>query len=189
MLRIRDRETLVGAWNEGQRFEFLMFWGRKGHDTSKIGPYVFSQWHFSDFEIAGQVYPTAEHFMMSQKALAMDDFDTLAKILECAGPDEAKALGRQVSPWVQEKWDEVKFEAVVQANVAKFSQDPELKEYILGTGDMVLVEASPEDKIWGIGLRREDKEASDPNKWRGRNLLGFALMEARHRIREMEKGA
>jgi ribA/ribD-fused uncharacterized protein len=184
MMDFRDRPTLVKAWNEGTRPEFLMFWGRKGNDTSKIGPYVFSQWHFSDFEIDGNVYPTAEHFMMSQKAVAMGDLDTLEKILKCAGPDEAKALGRQASPWDQAKWDEVKFEAVVRANVAKFGQDTELRKYLLGTGDMVLVEASPHDKIWGIGLRREEKDSKDPNKWRGQNLLGFALMEARERLRK-----
>lgn len=161
-----------------------MFWGRKGNDLSKIGPYVFSQWHFSDFEIDGNVYPTAEHFMMSQKALAMDDIETMKKILVASGPDEAKTLGRQVSPWDQAKWDAVKFEAVVVANVAKFGQDRDLRQFLLGTLDTVLVEASPHDKVWGIGLRREDADSKNPNTWRGENLLGFALMEARARLRK-----
>ena len=99
-------------------------------------------------------------------------------------PAVAKQIGRQVKNWDQVKWDAHGFEAVVVGNVAKFSQDSDLREFLLGTGDMVLVEASPHDKVWGIGLRREDKEAKDPNKWRGTNLLGFALMEARQRIRE-----
>lgn len=180
----RDRTSLVKAWNEGHRPEFLFFWGRKGNDTSKVGPYVFSQWHFSDFEIDGTVYPTAEHWMMCQKALVMGDEEAHKAILASGGPDEAKALGRQVRNWDQTKWDAHKFDAVVRGNIAKFSQDDELRQYILGTGDMVLVEASPHDRIWGIGLRREDKESKDPNKWRGENLLGFALMEARDQIRK-----
>lgn len=183
-MQFRDRESLVRAWNEGARPEFLMFWGRKGFDTSSIGPYVFSQWHFSDFEIDGQVYPTAEHWMMSQKALAMGDYNTHRAILASAGPEEAKTLGRQVKNWDQAKWDARKFEAVVEGNVAKFGQDSALREYILGTGDVVLVEASPHDRIWGIGLRREDSRSKDPNTWNGQNLLGFALMEARDRLRK-----
>jgi len=182
-MEFRDRETLTKAWDEGHRPEFLMFWGRKGHDVSTIGPYVFSQWHFSDFEIDGIEYPTAEHGMMAEKARVMGDEDTLQQILACGGPDEAKELGRQVRNWDQAKWDAHKFEAVVKGNVAKFSQDTELRKYLLGTKDMVLVEASPHDCIWGIGLRREDKAAHNPHKWRGQNLLGFAIMEARQRIR------
>lgn len=182
----RDRDSLVKAWNEGRRPEFLMFWGRKGYDTSRIGPYVFSQWHFSDFEIDGVTYPTAEHWMMCQKAIVMGDSESHRAILASHGPDDAKALGRQVRNWDQAKWDAHKFDAVVRGNVAKFSQDDELLNYILGTGDTVLVEASPHDRIWGIGLRREDKESGDPNKWKGQNLLGFALMEARDQIRKLD---
>jgi ribA/ribD-fused uncharacterized protein len=180
----RDRGALVTAWNNGARPEFLMFWGRKGNDLSKIGPYVFSQWHFSDFEIDGITYPTAEHWMMAQKARLMGDDDALQAILASGGPDEAKALGRRVSNWDQAKWDANKFEAVVQGNVAKFGQDRDLRNFLLGTLDTVLVEASPHDKVWGIGLRREDQDSKNPNKWRGQNLLGFALMEARERLRK-----
>lgn len=180
---IRTREDLLKHIQDGGRPEYVFFWGRKGNDLSKIGPYVFSQWHFSDFEIDQVVYPTAEHWMMCQKALVMGDDDAYARVLASQGPDEAKKVGREVRNWDQAKWDAAKFEAVVVGNVAKFGQVPEMREFLLGTGDMVLVEASPHDRVWGIGLRREDKEAKDPNKWRGENLLGFALMEARDRIR------
>jgi len=184
VMDFRDRATLVKAWNEGARPEFLKFWGRKGGDTSKLGPYVFSQWHFSDFEIDGIKYPTAEHWMMAQKARLMEDGMSLQAILASPGPDEAKLLGRRVSNWDQAKWDRNKFEAVVVGNVAKFGQVPELRDFLLGTLDMVLVEASPHDKVWGIGLRREEANSKDPNKWKGENLLGFALMEARERLRK-----
>lgn len=193
----RDRQTLTQAWNEGQRPEFLMFWGRKGGDTSAIGPYVFSQWHFSDFDVNGIVYPTAEHYMMAEKAWMMGDEETFNAILRDADtgsplgvpdPARAKKLGRRVKNWDQEKWDASKFGVVVDASVAKFGQIPEMRDYLLGTGHKVLVEASPHDKVWGIGLRREDSASKDPNKWKGQNLLGFALMEARDRLRGTPDG-
>ena len=180
----RDLPSLLTVWNKGTRPEFLMFWGRKENDMSSVGPYVFSQWHFSDFEINGIVYATAEHWMMAQKARLMGDENSLQAILTSKGPDEAKIYGRRICDWDQAKWDANKFEIVVQGNVAKFGQDSVLRNFLLGTFDMVLVEASPHDTVWGIGLRREDPESKDPNKWRGQNLLGFALMEARERLRK-----
>lgn len=184
---VRDRETLCQLWREGTRPEFLMFWGRKGNDLSKIGPYVFSQWHFSDFEIDGIVFPTAEHWMMLNKARLMRDVNAeqavLADIKGSPDPSVVKKIGRQVTNWDQAKWDQHCFEIVAEGNVAKFSQDDELRKYLLGTGDMVLVEASPHDKVWGIGMRREEADAKNPLKWKGKNLLGFAIMEARARIR------
>lgn len=181
---MRDRSTLIKAWNEGVCPEFLMFWGRKGGDTSKLGPYVFSQWYFSDFEIKGTVYPTAEHWMMAEKARLMGDAETLQRILVSENPNQAKRLGREIRNWDEARWDANKFEVVVQGNVAKFGQDKNLRNFLLGTLDTVLVEASPHDKVWGIGLRREDSASKDPTKWRGQNLLGFALMETRTRLRE-----
>lgn len=71
---------------------------------------------------------------------------------------------------------------VVEGNVAKFSQNPDLKEFLLGTGDAVIVEASPYDKIWGIGLKANDERARNPETWRGENLLGFALMDVREEL-------
>ena len=72
---------------------------------------------------------------------------------------------------------------MVDGNLAKFGQHRKLKEYLLGTGDQVLVEASPVDTIWGIGLDRDGKHAKNPDRWRGLNLLGFALMEVREQLR------
>lgn len=189
---VRDRETLCLLWRDGKRPEFLFFWGRKGNDTSTVGPYVFSQWHFSDFEIDGIVFPTAEHWMMLNKARLMGDSvaeNAILRDMDTGGPmgtpdpARAKKIGREIKNWDQAKWDDHNFEIVVEGNVAKFSQDDELRRYLFSTGDKVLVEASPHDKVWGIGLRREDQEAKNPLKWKGKNLLGFAIMEARARIR------
>jgi ribA/ribD-fused uncharacterized protein len=76
-------------------------------------------------------------------------------------------------------WLEERFSIVVRANQAKFSQNPELESFLRQTGSRFLVEASPVDRIWGIGLTRDDAKANDPNLWRGLNLLGFALMQVR----------
>jgi len=75
---------------------------------------------------------------------------------------------------------------IVAGNMAKFGQHPDLREFLLGTGDRVLVEASPRDRIWGIGLAAGDERATSPDDWLGLNLLGFALMEVRHQLRDQD---
>jgi ribA/ribD-fused uncharacterized protein len=111
------------------------------------------------------------------------DSATLAKILVARTPAEAKALGRLVQGFDDAAWAAARFELVVEGNIAKFGQDSALREYLLGTAGRVLVEASPRDRIWGIGLSASNDDAADPRRWRGLNLLGFALMEARERLR------
>ena len=95
---------------------------------------------------------------------------------------EAKALGRLVQGFDDGAWEAARFELVVVGNVHKFGQDAALGEYLLGTRGRVLVEASPRDRVWGIGLSAGHEDAERPEKWRGTNLLGFALMEARERL-------
>lgn len=107
----------------------------------------------------------------------------LAEILGSPSPAEAKQLGRRVRGFEEEVWDAACFELVVKGNLAKFEQNPELRSFLLSTGDQVLVEASPYDRIWGIGMGERDPRARDPRCWEGENLLGFALMEARDRLR------
>ena len=92
-------------------------------------------------------------------------------------------MGREVRGFDDARWCEARFEIVVQGNLAKFSQHPALGDYLLSTRDQVLVEASPVDRIWGIGLAADDTKASRPEQWRGLNLLGYALMEVRDRLR------
>ena len=86
-------------------------------------------------------------------------------------------------------WDEKKFEIVVRGNVAKFGQNPELKAFLLTTSARVLVEASPLDRVWGVGLAADDPLIEDPRNWQGENLLGFALMETRRRLKKEERDA
>ena len=120
--------------------------------------------------------------MMYRKALLFGDCDAAQRLLSASNPGEAKAIGREVKGFNQKKWDTCRFEIVVAGNLAKFSCNPKLKEVLLNTGNGVLVEASPVDKIWGIGLPEDDPACGNPNLWKGANLLGFALMEARDQL-------
>lgn len=142
-----------------------------------------SQWHPSPFEIDGVRYRCCEQFMMAEKARLFGDEDTLAEILAAETPKEQKALGRQVKPFDEARWNGVCREIVYRGNLAKFTQNEDLKELLLATGDMTLVEASPTDKIWGIGLAADDRRATRPGEWRGKNWLGKALMRVRDTLR------
>jgi len=122
---------------------------------------------------------------MAQKALLFNDIAVFEKVLTAKSPGEAKALGRQVQNFDEVLWLEKRFEIVIAGCLHNFGQHQELKEFLLNTKDMVLVEASPVDRIWGIGLAADDDRAENPKHWNGLNLLGFALMEARDRLREV----
>ena len=120
--------------------------------------------------------------MMYQKAKLFGDESAASKLLSASNPGEAKAIGREVVGFDESKWVNHRFAIVVKANFEKFSQNIELKEFLLGTNERVLVEASPVDKIWGIGLAEDHTSVENPNLWKGKNLLGFALMEVRDQL-------
>ena len=120
--------------------------------------------------------------MMYHKAKLFGDNQACERVLGASNPGEAKAIGREVIGFNQELWNEKRFEIVVNANLAKFSQNKELSQFLLSTGNRVLVEASPVDKIWGIGLSQDNPASGNPNTWKGMNLLGFALMEVRDQL-------
>lgn len=180
---VRSVEQLLGQLQQGFKPEYLMFWGHQPARDGRVTPSCFSQWFPTPFEVDGVSYASAEHFMMAGKARLFDDAQTLERILVAATPADAKQLGRQVQGFDGAQWDAASFDIVVHGNLAKFSQHPALGEFLLATGEQVLVEASPVDRIWGIGLAAEDKKASQPEKWRGLNLLGFALMQVRSALR------
>lgn len=121
--------------------------------------------------------------MMAEKARLFNDLETCDKIIAADSPSEAKRLGRTATPFADEIWKTKCFEIVVAGNVAKFSQNEDLRSILERTGDKVLVEAAPRDRIWGIGMGASHENATQPEKWRGKNLLGFALMEVRERLR------
>lgn len=181
---IKSCEDLLRTVRSGQRPKYLFFWGHKPLPDGEIGKPCFSQWWPSPFSVEGVVYPTAEHFMMAEKARLFGDGEARAQILKAGSPKAAKQLGRRVKGFREEEWIEARFQIVVAGNLAKFGQNRELGAYLLGTADQVLVEASPVDRIWGIGLAADNEQATNPEQWRGLNLLGFALMEVRQLLRE-----
>ncbi|MBL0744624.1 NADAR family protein [Chryseolinea lacunae] len=174
---------LVEGIDKGEVKKFLFFWGHTPKGGETVGKFVFSQWYPSPFAVEGVVYKTAEHWMMAQKAKLFGDDAIFQKIVNTDKPGEVKALGRKIVNFDDALWNESKYEIVCAGNVHKFGQDVELKNYLLGTGDHVIVEASPTDAIWGIGLSQDAAHVEDPATWPGQNLLGFALMEARDRLR------
>lgn len=179
----RDVQSLTAAVRAGWRPKYVFFWGHRPARGGGPGPGCLSQWWPARFEVGGISYPTAEHFMMAEKARLFGDREALAKILACGDPGAAKALGRSVRGFDEAVWDRERVAIVVRGNEAKFSQSEPLGGFLAATGERVLVEASPADPIWGIGLASADEAASDPGRWRGLNLLGFALMEVRARLR------
>jgi ribA/ribD-fused uncharacterized protein len=180
--KARTREELVAAVEGGGAVKWLMFWGHQPEADGSIGKGAFSQWWPCAFTVDGVEYASAEHWMMAEKARLFGDLAACDQILAAATPAEAKNLGRLVKGFDEAAWKAARFSIVVAGNVAKFGQDPALLDYLLGTGNRVLVEASPRDVVWGIGLSAGNERATDPRRWRGANLLGFALMEARERL-------
>ncbi|MGW1992256.1 NADAR family protein [Embleya sp. NPDC001921] len=177
----RDVASLVLRARREPRPKYVFFWGhrepREGVDSGCL-----SQWYPSPFTVDGVSYRTAEHWMMAGKARMFGDADAERRVLAAGHPKTAKTIGRQVRGFDERRWVDERFELIVAGNVAKFGQHPAMGAFLLGTGRRVLVEASPLDRIWGIGLAADDERAADPERWRGLNLLGFALMEARARL-------
>lgn len=157
---------------------FIYFWGHTP-SVKGITESCMSQWYDVEFEVAGVKYHTAEQYMMAQKALLFDDKQVFDQIMLADNPRDYKALGRKIRKFDSKIWDARKYDIVVEGNKAKFSQNDDLKEYLLSTGDAILVEASPYDRIWGIGLYPGQAAKGSIDQWRGLNLLGAALMEVR----------
>ncbi|UFQ18365.1 MULTISPECIES: NADAR family protein [Streptomyces] len=181
-------ESLVGAVRAGRRVKYLHFWGHTPRRDGTLGASCLSQWWPSPFTVDGVAYATAEHWMMAAKARLFDDAGAERAVLAARTPAEAKNAGRLVRGFDEAIWARERFGVVVTGSVHKFASDPALRDFLLGTGERVLVEASPLDRVWGVGLAADDPRIQDPEKWRGANLLGFALMGARGRL-QREAGA
>jgi len=181
-LEPRDLAALQAHVRAGARPKYLFFWGHTPANASRVGKECLSQWYPAAFEVGGVRYPTAEHFMMAEKARLFGDHEAAERVLRAPHPGAAKQAGREVRNFDEGVWGELRFGIVVAGNHARFSQHPELRRFLLGTQARVLVEASPVDRVWGIGLAADDPGAADPLAWQGLNLLGFALMEVRARL-------
>ena len=153
------------------RYDF--FWG---------GP--FSQWYPSVFMINGIQYGCAEQYMMCGKARLFGDEEALAEIMASDDPKTQKRIGRRVKGFDVAQWEAVARDVVREANLAKFSQNPRLYQYIMDSGDRTIVEASPEDRVWGIGRGAWEPNNEDESTWNGTNWLGEVLMQVREQLRE-----
>lgn len=142
----------------------------------------FSQWYRSAFTVGPYTYNCAEQYMMHGKALLFADPEVGAQILAAEHPRQHKALGRKVHGFSDERWRAHREQIVLEGNRAKFTQNPELRARLLETAGTELVEASPYDRIWGIGLAASDPRAQDPKTWRGQNLLGKILTRLREEL-------
>ncbi|MGQ5223758.1 NADAR family protein [Streptomyces sp. yara] len=180
---VASREALIEAVRAGERVRYLHFWGHRPLPEGRIGASCLSQWWPSPFTVDGVEYATAEHWMMAAKARLFGDAEGERRVLAAGHPAAAKKAGRLVRGFDEEVWRRERFGIVVEGSVHKFAAHGELRSFLLDTGDRVLVEASPVDRVWGIGLAADADAANDPTRWRGPNLLGFALMEARRRLR------
>ncbi|MER6235871.1 NADAR family protein [Streptomyces clavifer] len=176
---------LIARAARGERVKYLPFWGHRPRPDGRLGESCLSQWWPAPFTVDSVTYASAEHWMMAAKARLFGDAEAEAKAVAASSPAAAKKVGRLVRHFDDAVWARERFGLVVAGSVHKFGQDPALRAYLLGTGERVLVEASPMDRIWGIGLAKDDARTGDPAAWRGLNLLGFALMEARTRLRAL----
>ncbi|MEU2333737.1 NADAR family protein [Streptomyces sp. NPDC006654] len=182
MVKIDSVEALIRAVRAGARIKYLHFWGHRPRPDGQVSASCLSQWWPSPFVVDGVGYATAEHWMMAAKARLFADAEAERRVLAAAHPAEAKKAGRLVRGFDEAIWQRERLGIVTEGSVHKFAADAALRDFLLGTGDRVLVEASPVDRVWGIGLAATDARADDPERWQGANLLGFALMEARERL-------
>lgn len=161
---------------------FLFFWRP---EAGVINSSCLGQWQPSYFEVDMDTYSCTEQYMMAEKARLFEDEETEALIMATTDPKKMKALGKKVKNFNQTTWDKAKYAIVLNGNYYKFAQNKAMRDFLLATGDQILVEASPLDTIWGIGLAEEDPQARDISSWKGQNLLGFALMEVRDELRKL----
>lgn len=177
------KDTIVKRFNDNERMKYIFFWGHRPSADGSITKSCFSQWYDCRFTVDGVEYSTAEQYMMSQKALLFGDNKIYSEIMNAGHPNEYKSLGRKISGFDEKVWNANKTDIVIKGNTAKFSQNQELKYFLLNTNNRILVEASPYDKIWGIGMKSDDTRCENPVLWNGENLLGFCLMEVRDIIK------
>ncbi len=151
------------------------------HNPDEENGYL-SNWYPSRFTLDGIEFSSLEQYMMYSKAVLFRDTKIASEILSTDDVARVKALGRLVSGYDDRKWSSVRRDVVFEGLVAKFSQNPDLGEKLKATGNDILAECAVRDRIWGIGLSMTDSDRLDVKRWRGRNLLGYTLMDVRDRL-------
>lgn len=144
---------------------------------------IYSQWHKAKMVIGGIEYNSCEQYMMHMKAILFNDLEIAEQIMQEKNPREQKRLGRLIKNFDKATWDKNCFAIVYKGNLNKFYQNEDLKKELLSTGDKFLVEASPLDNIWGIGMTEEDPTITNPINWKGLNLLGTAITLVKHKLK------
>ena len=161
------RQWLQEEITNGKKHDLYLFWGHQPSKDGSITQSCFSQWWMADFWSTAHTYCCMEQYMMAAKAELFGDQEIQEKILTCSDPKQIKALGRKVRGFEQAVWDAFKYSIVLNGNWCKFSQNRTLREFLLSTGDSILVEASPYDNIWGIRLSASSLDAKKPAEMAG----------------------
>jgi ribA/ribD-fused uncharacterized protein len=177
-----NKEWIKEELEKGSDIDYIFFWGHTSKSTD-LTKSCFSQWSNHSFIINSITYSTAEHWMMANKALLFKSRNIYESILNEKDPKSIKQLGREIINFSDLEWNKYKYEIVKIGNFHKFNQNPKLKEFLLNTKDKIIVEASPSDSVWGIGLSEDQNDKWNVYSWPGKNLLGFALMEIRDKIK------
>jgi ribA/ribD-fused uncharacterized protein len=167
----RNLEALCSAARSGTWLKYVFFWGHTAKTSGRIGKECLSQWYPAPFVIDGRRFATAEHYMMYCKAVLFRDHETAERVLTAPTPGAAKALGRAVRGFNEETWLAHRYEIALTGNRGKFGQSPELRAFLMGTNTRILVEASPVDRIWGVGLAEDDEHIENPARWQGLNRV------------------
>lgn len=179
-----DMKWLMARFDNEDALKFIYFWGHTELDAV-VGKACLSQWYVAPFTVDGLVYQSTEHWMMAHKALLFGDRERFEQILAVTKPAEAKALGKLVQGFDEIIWREHRYDIVRLGNIHKFNQNDKLRAFLLATQSHILVEASPHDEIWGIGLAADSPHIDNLYTWQGENLLGFVLMEVRDVLSEL----
>lgn len=182
--RMKQKYDVAWAAKEARagRKGFAFFWSHRSSKTQAVRETCLSQWYPSPFRHDGKRYATAEHWMMAGKARLFGSADTERAILATEDPRQAKELGRKISGFDGAVWERERVAIVYEGNLIKFRKHPRLAAYLMRTHPKILVEASPNDAVWGIGLGRDHPFAGRPENWPGQNLLGFCLMAVRDQL-------
>lgn len=178
-------DQIQSRYSKGEDLEFMFFFGHQIAKDGNLTHACLSQWWVTDFFEFIDTFCCMEQYMMAEKARLFNDEEILQQILESNSPKTIKALGKKVKNFVPTVWDEIKHTIILTGSYYKFSQNPSLRTFLLSSSNKILVEASPYDNIWGIQMDVNNKDITNPCKWQGQNMLGFALMEVRDDIKKV----
>lgn len=169
----RNTGIVEGENPENQAQTLILFYGRRP---------IYSNFVMTMFKVDGRQFNCTEQYFQYQKAKYFDDQPTAGQIMKTGSPARQKKLGRSVKGYDEQRWRQIRMKVMEDGCMAKFTQNQKAKETLLATGDKILVECTPNDRVWGNGLHLSDKRALCPKKWRGTNLMGQVLMKVRNLV-------